>query len=81
MKRQPNLSASRGNRLGIGIFKLLLRCGGYRAALLLGKAVTWFYAQFDSSAFAATGEYLKLRFPEDASDRKKGNRGSNGLRC
>ena len=26
MNDRPNLSASRGNRLGIGIFKLLLGC-------------------------------------------------------
>ena len=71
MKPQPNLSATRGNQLGIGIFKLLLSCGGYRISLLLAKAVTWFYAQFDRTAFNATKEYLMLRFPGDAkSDRK-----------
>ena len=66
MKPQPNLSATRGNQLGIGIFKLLLSCGGYRISLLLAKAVTWFYAQFDRTAFNATKDYLMLRFPEDA---------------
>ena len=71
MKPQPNLSATRGNPLGIGIFKLLLSCGGYRVSLLLAKAVTWFYAQFDRTAFDATKEYLMLRFPEDAKSNRK----------
>lgn len=71
MNPQPNLSATRGTRLGIGIFKLLLRCGGYPLALLLAKAVTWFYARFDRTAFASAAEYLKLRFPEDAADRNR----------
>ena len=44
MKPQQNLSATRGNPLGIGIFKLLLNCGGYRLSLLLAKVITWFYA-------------------------------------
>ena len=69
MTTQPNLSATRGNRLGIGIFKLLLNCGGYRLSLVLAKIVTWFYAQFDRTAFCAASEYLKLRFPEDAEPR------------
>jgi len=68
MNESPNLSASRGNRLGIGIFKLLLRCGGYRPALLLARVVTWFYARFDRTAFEATSAYLKLRFPGDAGE-------------
>ena len=29
---RDTLSADRGNRFGIGIFRLLLRCGGYRVA-------------------------------------------------
>ena len=71
MTTQPNLSAARGNRLGIGIFKLLLNCGGYRISLFLAKIVTWFYAQFDRTAFTVASEYLKLRFPEDANNRGK----------
>lgn len=71
MTTQPNLSATRGNRLGIGIFKLLLNCGGYRISLFLAKIVTWFYAQFDRTAFTVASEYLKLRFPEDANNRGK----------
>ena len=66
MNGRPNLSATRGNRLGIGIFKLLLRCGGYRPALALAWIVTWFYARFDRAARLAALDYLKLRFPEDA---------------
>ena len=71
MNRQPNLSATRGNRLGIGIFELLLRCGGYRPALALAWIVTWFYARFDRTAKLAAVEYLKLRFPEDADDPRR----------
>ena len=71
MNDQPNLSASRGNRLGIGIFKLLLRCGGYKLSLMLAWVVTWFYARFDRTAFEAASDYLKLRFPEDAADRRR----------
>ena len=61
------LSASRGNRFGIGFFRLLLRCGAFGFALWFSRIVTWFYARFDRRAFAATEEYLKLRFPEDAT--------------
>lgn len=71
MTEQANLSATRGNSLGIGIFKLLLHCGGYRLSLLLAKIVTWFYVQFDRTAFEFASEYLKLRFPEDAGNRHK----------
>lgn len=63
---RDSLNATRGNRLGIGIFRLLLRCGGEECALALARIVTWFYARFDRRAFAATEEYLKLRFPDDA---------------
>jgi len=71
MTSQPNLSATRGNSIGIGIFKLLLNCGGYRISLLLAEIVTWFYAKFDRTAFDATANYLRLRFPEDASSVRK----------
>ena len=64
----PNLSAERGNRLGIGIFRFLLDHGGTGIALRLSRIVSWFYAHFDRDAFAATESYLKLRFPEDASN-------------
>lgn len=64
-----SLSATRGNRLGIGIFRLLLRCGGESLALWLARVVTWFYARFDRRAFRATESYLKLRFPDDAANR------------
>jgi lauroyl/myristoyl acyltransferase len=66
-----NLSASRGNRFGIGFFRLLLRCGAFGFALWFSRIVTWFYARFDRRAFAATEEYLKLRFPEDAASERR----------
>ena len=71
MSGQDNLSASRGSLLGIGIFRLLLKCGGLRPAFALARFVTWFYAAFDRSAFAATAQYLRLRFPEDASSPRR----------
>ena len=61
------LNTRRGNRFGIGFFRLLLRCGGFRPALQISRIVTWFYARFDRAAFAATSDYLALRFPEDAN--------------
>ena len=66
--RSQNLSDSRGNRLGIGIFRVLLGLGGLRPARWLARAVTWFYARFDPTAREAAEPYLKLRFPEDADD-------------
>ena len=67
---QP-LNASRGNRLGVGFFRVLLHCGGFGLALWFSRIVTWFYARFDRRAFAATAEYLKLRFPEDATSERR----------
>ena len=68
---EQTLSASRGNRFGIGFFRLLLRCGAFGFALWFSRIVTWFYARFDRRAFAATEEYLKLRFPEDAASERR----------
>ena len=65
------LSATRGNRFGIGFFRLLLRCGGFRLSLWCSRIVTWFYARFDRRAFAATEGYLKLRFPADAASPRR----------
>ena len=65
------LSASRGNRFGIGFFQLLLKCGGFGFALWFSRIVAWFYAYFDFRAFAVSEGYLKLRFPEDAGNKRK----------
>ncbi|MBQ6352680.1 MAG: hypothetical protein IJJ28_05395, partial [Lentisphaeria bacterium] len=67
MKPNEPLNASRGNRFGIGFFRVLLHCGGFGVALWISRIVCWFYARFDRRAFAATKEYLQLRFPEDAA--------------
>lgn len=75
------LNARRGNRWGIGFFRLLLRCGGFGLAVRLSRIVTWFYAVFDETAFAATAEYLKLRFPEDASSGWKLRKHFHRLLC
>ena len=75
------LSATRGNRLGIGFFRLLLRCGGFRLSLWFSRIVTWFYARFDRRAFAVSETYLKLRFPEDAEDPRKMRKHFHKLLC
>lgn len=66
----PNLSAKRGNWLGIGFFKVLLFCGGYRLSLFCAWIVTWFYAVFDRTAHKAALPYLMLRFPQDGTKKK-----------
>ena len=75
------LNARRGNRFGIGFFRLLLHCGGFAFAVWFSRIVTWFYACFDEGAFAATAEYLKLRFPEDAGSRRKLKKHFHRLLC
>ena len=67
MSGGPNLSADRGNRFGIGFFRLLLTLCGVHAAVAFAWVVTWFYAHFDRAAFLAAAPYLKLRFPDDAA--------------
>ena len=71
MKEYPNLSAHRGNRFGIGFFKVVLACFGVRTAFFFAWFITWFYAVFDRRAFASTEMYLKLRFPGDASSPRR----------
>ena len=75
------LSASRGSRLGIGFFRLLIRCGGLGIAIWFSRIVTWFYARFDHRAFAVSEEYLKLRFPEDADSPRKLRKHFHRLLC
>ena len=70
MSAGPNLSADRGNRFGIGFFRLLLTLCGVRAAVAFAWVVTWFYAHFDRAAFDAAAPYLKLRFPGDAASER-----------
>ena len=65
------LNTRRGNRFGIGFFRLLLHCGGFGPALKISRIVTWFYARFDRAAFAAAADYLALRFPEDADSPRR----------
>ena len=81
MSAAAPLNASRGNRFGIGFFRLLLHCGGFGFAVWFSRIVTWFYACFDRTAFAATAEYLKLRFPEDADSPRKLKKHFHRLLC
>ena len=67
---ETNLSAKRGNRLGIGFFRVLLALGGFRIALFCAWIVTWFYAVFDKKAFSAAEGYLRLRFPAERKLKK-----------
>ena len=75
------LSSSRGNRFGIGFFRLLLKCGGFGIAVWFSRIVAWFYAHFDRKAFAVSENYLKLRFPEDADSGRKLRRHFHKLLC
>ena len=75
------LNARRGNRFGIGFFRLLLHCGGFGIAVWFSRIVTWFYARFDRTAFEATAGYLKLRFPEDADSPRKLRKHFHRLLC
>ena len=79
--RDDTLSASRGNRFGIGFFRLLLKGGGFGFAVWFSRIVAWFYARFDRRAFAATEGYLKLRFPEDAASPRKLRKHFHRLLC
>lgn len=79
--RNNTLSAKRGNRFGIGFFRLLLGIGGFGIALWFSRIVTWFYAHFDRRAFEVSEEYLKLRFPEDADSKRKLRRHFHKLLC
>ena len=81
MSAATPLNASRGNRFGIGFFRLLLHCGGFGFAVWFSRIVTWFYARFDRTAFAATAEYLKLRFPEDADSPRRLKKHFHRLLC
>ena len=75
------LSASRGNRFGIGFFRLLLKCGGFGFAVWFSRIVAWFYARFDKRAFAVSESYLKLRFPEDADSPRRMHKHFHKLLC
>lgn len=75
------LSAKRGNRFGIGFFRLLLKCGGFGFAVWFSRIVAWFYAHFDRRAFKVSEKYLKLRFPEDADSPRKLRKHFHKLLC
>lgn len=64
MKRNKNLSDSRGNALGIRIFLFLLRIMGVNRTCEVVWPVTFFYVCFDRKARLAALPYLKRRFPE-----------------
>ena len=58
-----NLSDTRGNRLGIGFFKVCMFLFGLRFCCLFVWFVAFFYALFDRKAFQAAKPYLQSRFP------------------
>ena len=66
MSKPSNLSATRGNRAGIGFFRLLIKFSGVKCAFAFAYIVTFFYAVFDKKAFEAAKWYLALRFKNDA---------------
>lgn len=60
---EHNLSATRGNVLGIAFFRLLLGCCGLRVACWFVAPVTWFYTLFDRRARRAALPYIQAREP------------------
>ncbi len=62
-----NLSDTRGNRLGIGFFKVCMSLLGLRFCNAFVWIVAAFYALFDRKAFAAATPYLRSRFPNARS--------------
>ncbi|MBQ7177558.1 MAG: hypothetical protein IJS08_09095 [Victivallales bacterium] len=57
-----NLSDTRGNRLGIGFFKVCMAVFGLRFCRLFVWPVAFFYALFDRKAFEAARPYLQSAF-------------------
>lgn len=60
---RKNLSDSRGNALGIGIFLFFLHMLGVNRTCELVWLISFFYALFDRKARRAASHYLKRRFP------------------
>ena len=57
-----NLSDTRGNRVGIGFFKVCMAVFGLRFCRLFVWPVAFFYAMFDRKAFSAARPYLQSMF-------------------
>ena len=81
MKTTPNLSATRGNRAGIGFFRLVIKLCGLKCAFFCAYIVTGFYAVFDRRAFEAAKWYLELRFKDDSASTVKLKRHFHKLIC
>lgn len=60
---QKNLSDTRGNALGIGFFRLAMKCCGIRFCYAFVWCVAAYYALFDKNARLTASTYLKARFP------------------
>lgn len=58
------LSATRGNSLGIGFFRLLLKWGGLNRACEFVWFIALFYLVFDRRARRSSMPYLRHRFPD-----------------
>jgi len=64
MKRNGNLSDTRGNKWGVGFFRRLVGIVGLRNACRFVWVVALFYALFDSQARARAARYISMRFPQ-----------------
>lgn len=69
MMQNEMLSARRGNRAGIGFFRIFMRLLGVRHACNFVWFVALFYALFDREARRRARGYLETRFPEAAGFR------------
>ena len=71
---EHNLSATRGNALGIAFFRLLLGCCGLRVACWFVAPVTWFYTLFDRRARQAARpcEFIAFRAAYQSSQPPSG---------
>lgn len=70
MSQPKNLSDTRGNSIGIGIFLFFLKLMGTDRTCELVWVVSFFYAVFDRKAGKAASYYLKHRFPDSGPLRR-----------
>ena len=64
MVHEETVAVKRGNRLGIGVFRLSARAFGLRGAYGLLYIVCLYYLAFDRQARSSSLAYLRRRFPE-----------------
>ncbi|MCF7790607.1 MAG: hypothetical protein K9M56_01290 [Victivallales bacterium] len=66
MGKKDSSSRKRGNRIGLGFFKFLIRTMGINSAYSFLKVVTLYYLLFDREAVTNAEAYMKRRFPDSS---------------